>query len=445
MGRGLAGLAQLGKRLARDAYAGGVDWRIRWLDGRYALSGWAGYSYISGDSLAIGRVQRSSAHYFQRPDATHLGYSTGRTSMSGYTASIRADKDAGKHILWGAQVVAESPGYEVNDLGRVQSSDDIEYNADIQVRETEPGKYFQNWRFGFVTRGAYNFAGDRTNHEWSQNTTLTFRNLWQLNVNTKLDLETLDDAMTRGGPLMKTSFSRGHEVRVNSPFGGRSFYNARVNWSRDDLGGHRLSLGGNVTIRPAPRWQFSLEPNYQTGTDARQYVTSLSDAGATRTFGRRYIFAFVDRTTLSMKTRLSYAFSPAMTLEGYAEPFAASGRYHDIGELRSPRTSSIIRYGSEGTSIATAADGSYSVSDGSSVFSLPRQDFGVLSFRSNMVLRWEWHPGSTLFVVWQQNRRASDALGETVQLRDLLNTTRAGGDNFLSVKISYWLPVAGGG
>jgi hypothetical protein len=69
----------------------------------------------------------------------------------------------------------------------------------------------------------------------------------------------------------------------------------------------------------------------------------------------------------------------------------------------------------------------------------------VLSFRSNMVMRWEWVPGSTLFVVWQQNRRAADAFGDPARTRDLLRTTRASGDNFLAVKVSYWLPVRLGG
>ena len=184
MHRDVNTLPQLAGLLSREAMSGGVDWRIRMQQGRYAVSGWAGYSYVTGDTLAMTRIQRSSAHFFQRPDGGYLGYNTALRSLAGYTASIRADKDAGRHVLWGAQVVAESPGYEVNDVGRLQSADDIEYNADIQIRETLPGRYLQNWRLGFVTRGAFNYGGDRTNHELQQNTTVTFKNFWSLNVNT---------------------------------------------------------------------------------------------------------------------------------------------------------------------------------------------------------------------------------------------------------------------
>lgn len=435
----------LAARVTNQAYAGGVDWRIRWLQGRYAVSGYAGFSYVEGDSLAIGRIQRSSAHYFQRPDGRYLDYNTARRSLAGYTASIRADKDAGRRILWGAQLSTESSGYEVNDVGRLQSADGIDYNADIQVRETEPGRYFRNWRLGFVTRGAFNYGGDRTNEEWNQNTTLTFLNFWTFNLNTKFDLPTLDDRLTRGGPLMRTAFSWGQEYRLNSATGSRVGWRANFSWNRDGLGGWRNNASGGITLRPAPRWQLSLDPNYQVSTDARQYVATVTDAAATATYGARYVFAYVDRVTTSLRTRLNYAFSPSLTLEGYAEPFAASGRYHGIGELRAPQTNALRTYGTDGTTMTRMPDGSYVIVPAGTPFTLENRDFNVLSFRSNVVLRWEWHPGSTLFVVWQQNRRASEALGEPVRAGDLLNTTRAGGDNYFALKLSYWLPLTGRG
>ena len=442
MRREMDGRPTLSNALSREAYSGGVDWRLRFQQGRYAISGWAGFSYVAGDSLAMARVQRSSAHFFQRPDADHLDYDTSRRSLSGLTASLRADKDAGEHVLWGIQVNTETPGYEVNDLGRLQSADDIDYNADIQLRNTRPGPAFQNWRVGVMTKGAFNYGGERTDNEWSLTSALTFKNLWSVNTTTRADLSTLDDALTRGGPLMTTALATSQEFRLSSPFGGKRFYRLNTNLGRDDLGGHRVSFGGGLTFRPTPRWQASLDPSYSRSTDARQYVTSVENAASTATYGRRYVFAFVDRVTISLKTRLNYAFSPALTLEGYAEPFVASGHFRDFGELRAPRANALRTFGTDGTTIV-AGSGSYAVSDGGTAFTLTDPDFNVLSLRSNVVLRWEWNPGSTLFFVWQQNRRAAETLGEPVRFGDLRNTTRTKGDNFLSVKVSYWLPVGG--
>ncbi len=444
MRREIGGDTALAARLTDNAISGGIDWRIRWQQGRYAVSGYAGFSHVAGDSLAIARIQRSSAHYFQRPDADHLDYASALTALTGYTASLRADKDAGRRILWGAQVSTETAGYEVNDVGRVQSTDDIEYNADIQIRETQPGPYLRSWRMGFVTRGAFNYGGDRTNEEWNQNTSVTFLNFWSFNINSRFDLPTLDDALTRGGPLMATPLGWGQDYRLNSPMGARTNWRVNVNWNKNALGGWRNSVGGGLTLRPAPRWQLSLDPNFQVSTDARQFVTTIADASASATYGARYLFARVDRVTTSLKTRLNYAFSPALTLEGYAEPFAASGRYGGLGELRAPRTSDLRVYGTDGTTATRLADGSTAVQVDGSTFTISNRDFNVLSFRSNAVLRWEWAPGSTLYLVWQQNRRASEALGERVRVGDLLRTTHANGDNFLALKISYWLPLATG-
>lgn len=441
--RDLTSEPTLSDLLSREAAAAGLDWRIRFQQGKYAITGWAGFSYVAGDSLAIAATQLSSAHYFARPDATHLTYDPSRRSLGGYTASLRADKDAGRHILWGAQLTTESPGYEVNDMGRLQSADDIDYNADIQIRETEPGRYLQNWRLGFLTRGSYNYGRDHTVNSWSETTTLTFKNLWNLTMRTQLDLPTMDDALTRGGPVMQTGRNLSQEVRLSNSFGSRTGWRLGLVLARDNIGGHRVNTSGSLTMRPAPSWQLSFEPSYVKGTDPRQYITTVLDPQATDTYGNRYVFAYVDRTTISLRTRLNYAFSPVLTLEGYGEPFVASGTFYDFGDLRQARRRQLRTYGSAGTTITRRSDGGYDLSSGATSFSIDDPDFHVLSFRSNLVLRWEWNPGSTLFLVWQQNRFSSTTERRSVAIGDLWSTARADGDNYLALKVSYWFPLGG--
>ena len=142
-----------------------------------------------------------------------------------------------------------------------------------------------------------------------------------------------------------------------------------------------------------------------------------------------------------MRLRLNYAFSPQLTVEGYAEPFVASGRYTDFGELSVARSRHLRLYGTDGTQLSTDSAGNRRVTDGAQSFDIANRDFRVRSFRSNVVLRWEWNPGSTLFLVWQQNRRAAEALGDHVRFSNLWETARVAGDNFVSLKMSFWLPV----
>ncbi len=433
----------LARLLTREAYYGGLDWRVRMQQGRYAISGNVAGTYVAGDTAAIRRLQTASTRFLQRPDMTHGRYDPLKTSMSGYTVRLRADKDAGNLILWGAEVKAESPGYEVNDLGRLQSTDDIEYNADIQLRETQPGRYFQNWRLGFETRGARTFGGIHQGNAWTQNTSLTLKNFWNVNLRSTFELASLDDALTRGGPIMGKPREFKQDLRLNTAFGAQTFWRVNGGYEIDEFDAMRVNVGAQLTLRPSDRVSVSVEPSYQRGTDPRQYVTRV--VGGVRTFGTRYIFGELERSTMSAKLRLNYTVSPNLSFEGYGEPFVSSGGYANMGELSAPRSRALRFYGTDGTSASIDSLGVRTVTDGAQTFSISNRDFHVLSFRSNVVMRWEWVPGSTLFVVWQQNRRTSEAFRQSLSASELYRTTRAAGDNFLSVKLSYWLPVSLGG
>ena len=353
---------------------------------------------------------------------------------------MRADKDAGRRILWGAQIQTNTPGFELNDVGRLQSSDEIEYNADIQIRETLPGRFLQNWRLGFDTHGGWNYGGEKQSENWNQQTTLTFKNFWQLQVNTSFALRAQNMTLTRGGPSMGTGHSWSEEVRLNNASNSRTGWRVNGRVGHAEFGGHRQNAGAQLTLRPTDRWQLSIEPNYSRVTEPRQYVWTFEDSLA-RFFDNRWVFAYVDRTTLSTRLRANYAFSPTLTLEAYAEPFAADGHYRDFGELEAPRSRELRYYGTSGTTIRRESDGSHTITDGASTFSVEPVDFHILSLRTNMVLRWEWNPGSSLFLVWQQNKNASELIGRPVGMRSMWHATRAAGDNFFSIKASYWLPL----
>ena len=123
----------------------------------------------------------------------------------------------------------------------------------------------------------------------------------------------------------------------------------------------------------------------------------------------------------------------------YAEPFTASGRYDTFGETLAPGERALRVYGTDGTTIERRLDGTRLVTDGDEAFILDNDDFNIRSFRSNVVLRWEWRPGSTLFVVWQQNRASRVAVGQHVGLGDLFGSLSVPGDNIFAVKTTLWM------
>jgi hypothetical protein len=439
--RALGHTPSLQSLLTDHAVAGGTDWKLRYKQGMYEVTGWVGGSYVSGSRQALTRIQRSSAHFFQRPDQDHIHLDTMRTSLSGTSASLRFDKNAGRFSLGGIQLSMRSPGFEINDAGQMRSADDIDFNADIQLRDTKPNRYVRFFNFGTAMTAGWNFGGIRQNLRFSESAQTTLHNFLRLSASVARVVGSESDDLTRGGPLMGTASGMQYSASVSSRANMPTVWSARGSYQRDDFGGWNWSTGTTLTVRPASNWQASVDPTYSRVVDARQYIGTRA-GGSSATYGNRYIFSFIERSTLSARFRLNYAVNPNFTVEAYAEPFTSSGHFHDFGELTAARANTLRVYGAPGTgTTATRSSTGTVVTDGSNSFTLPNLDFNRLSFRSNLVLRWEWLPGSTAFLIWQQSRFAEDARGQLIAPRDLLDATKAQGDNILVAKVSYWFGV----
>src|SRR5690606_2046533 len=138
----------------------------------------------------------------------------------------------------------------------------------------------------------------------------------------------------------------------------------------DELGGYGFNSNMSLTLRPGPRWQLTMRPQYMRRTDSQQYVTRLS-GGRPETFGSRYVFGYIHRTEYSMELRASFTLKPDLNLDVYAEPFASSGHYYDLGELASPKSIERITYGRDaGTQVAMDADGNRTVTWGPDTFTV---------------------------------------------------------------------------
>jgi hypothetical protein len=288
----------------------------------------------------------------------------------------------------------------------------------------------------------WNYGGTQQYMRFAENAQFTLHNFKRLFGRITVHRRSLSDDLTRGGPLMGTPNAYEWMLQILSRAQVPTVWYARTIYFHDEFGGWRSDWTAGVSLRPASQWQASIDPTYSRAVDARQYVATRSGGSAT-TFGQRYIFSFIERSTLSARFRLNYAFTPNFTVEAYAEPFAASGRFYDFGELPAPESRALRTYGASGTGTTITRDtsGESTVNDGGSTFTIPALDFQRLSFRSNLVLRWEWLPGSTAFLIWQQSRQDIGAAGQLIGPRDLWDATRATGDNFFVVKVSYWLGV----
>lgn len=424
----------LANLLARDAVSGLVEGRWRWAGGKYDINYWQGHTLVRGDSLAILRQQRSSRRYWQRVDAFRVDSS--RRQLGGFNYGLGHSKMAGKHWLWDIDFTGESPGFEPNDMGSISNVDNRRLFIGPRWRETQPTRLFRAYSVSAGLERGWSWNWLHRFTEGSLSTDLTLPNFWRLSADVGHNRPAFSDRLTRGGPVMATPAGRAFDVELQNRSAARHPFGVEFRSERDDNGGWEHSAEIGFGWRPGERWEIRFDPEWGRARDTRQYVTTLS-GGRPATYGNRYIFAAVDLSELSGQMRVNYTFTPNLTLETYAEPFVSSGRFHTFGELSAPRSRDLIVYGTAGTSIVRNPDGSSTVTDGASTFTLPNEDFNVRSFRSNMVLRWEWRRGSTLFLVWQQNREA-DLISGNARLDDLWNTLDAPGSNFLAVKLTYW-------
>ena len=440
----------LSSLLTRSAYSGGADMLLRFRGGDYSSRSYVGFSSVRGETDAISLLQQSSARYLQRPDAKSFHFDPTRTVMNGFAAMTSLDKNSGKHWLGGGYVGAESPGLELNDIGRLGTGDGKFGGVYGIFRETQPGRAFQRYNFYGGVDAERNFDGDMQYLQYTHQGSATFKNFWALNYTLAHSTRAQDERLTRGGPSMGYGYNNWAIVSLGNSFASKTRWMGRVYYGKDEFGTPTNRISGLFSMQPGPQWQLSLEPNYLRAVNPRQYVRTISDAGGgTQTYGKRYVFAFIDQSTFFTDIRLNYTLRPDLTLEMFVEPFAASGRYYDFGELAAARSRNLRHYGQDNTTIVQQADQSYVVTDRAFVdiegtpskFTIPFRDFNVRSALSNMVVRWEYRPGSTFFFVWQQNRSGFEPNGQLVGLGDLFGGYSSVANNFFAVKANFWIPA----
>jgi hypothetical protein len=438
----------LESRLRSSGQAAGIDGRIEWGNQAWGLSGRFAGSRVAGSASAIALTQRSSARYMARPDADHLDYDPEATSLEGYFGRLDLDRQSG---TWqgGISLSATSPGFEVNDLGFQSAADRIDIGARFGYRQPRAGRHFRSLNLTASSRLLSNFGREALTKEVGLQLNATHMSQNGFNARVSRSFSSWDDRLTRGGPL--TLSPAGYSANVGLNTDSRRFIQMRTGFqlSGDDGGASRRSGNLNMTMRFREIYEVQLGTNLSRTHTPAQWVPAQGSAGGAS--ANRHVFAELDQTTFEVNARLNITFTPDLTFELYAQPFISSGDYGAIRELAAPRTFDFLTYGEDVGTIEREESGQYRISptgDPEQYFFVSDRDFNFRSLIGNAVLRWEWRPGSTLYLVWQQNRAerliagAGDPEG-TYGHFDLAGDSRAlfsiHPDNTLMVKVTYWL------
>jgi hypothetical protein len=418
MHRNLPGDRSLDFLPSRAAYTG-VNFEHTWSQRAWAFWGFVAGSYTAGSEEAMIRLQRGPNHYRQRPDAWRLGVDSSATSLTGAEWRLQLERRSGRHwtgAVWAAQ---RTPGFEVNDVGFFQGSERLDGGVRVSYQEIAPGRVlrsyrlttftFHNWRHEALREPlSFSMWGDAHKAGYvTTNADLTFLNYWGLTTSLGYGPGVRSEVPTRGGPLMLVPSRVTYRLRGNTDPRARFTVSPAAQFMRSAADAWSTSLEVEVGYRPSPQVDIEVEPSLERERDPRQYVATANDPSFTPTFGQRFIFADIDRTTFSLATRLNVTFTPHLTLQLFAQPLLSAGEFVTYKQFSQAGTDRFEPFEEgtavpAGTSVRCVGGRTCRVgdtrfvdfqADGTSDISFRERDFRVRSLRGNSVLRWEYRPG----------------------------------------------------
>jgi hypothetical protein len=400
--------------LPSSAATGGIDydWRI---GRRFSVNGFLAGSSLRGSTQAITELQESNVHSFQRDDAGHVDVDRDATRLNGYAGSVALGKIAGERTRFSSFFGFKSPGFDINDLGFQRRADERVESQWLQWRFDKPGKYVRTFRINFNHWGAWNFDGDRLFLGGNVNAHWTFQNFWAIGSGLNVNARGFDDRATRGGPGAYSNGPVGNWFYVETDARKPVSLDWFSFWNNDFQGSRIVELSPSVTVRPTSALSFQFGSRWSSNKDDAQWIENLEEDSASP----HYVFGRLKQTTVAATFRVNYTMSPNLSLQLYGQPFVSAGRYEHYKELvdgRAERHSDRYR--------------SFAYTDNA--------DFNYLSFRTTNVLRWEFKPGSTLFVVWQQGRDEDGDRGDFRFGRDFRQVFSTPSSNTVLVKLAYW-------
>jgi hypothetical protein len=424
--------------LAEQAYVAGADAHV-FLDSSrdWVIHGKVAGSRVSGATTFVESLQRAPQRYYQRPDAPHIVFDPSRTSLSGYNGRLSLNRNNG---VWrvNSSLWAVSPGFESNDVGFHNRGDRAGAHTVFMWRNVTPDRLSRSRTFWAAKAWTWNLNRELQSDGWFGSASFTFLNYWEFGSGLRLLRRTLDDRLTRGGPAVTNPRSVGWDAQLSTD--SRKLLSLTLSSNGDESGeaGWSRSYGVEVRFKPSSMLTISTGPELEHSRTSAQYVRTVSDATAAETYGARYIFGDLDRTELSMTTRVGLVLTPRVSLQIFAQPLLSSGDYREFKELARPRTFDFTRFENP---LFDPATGTYTIEPGAgaSPFSFSDPDFNFKSARLNAVFRWELKPGSTLYAVWTRQQVDLQHPGDFALGRDARAMFGAPGDDVFLVKLAYWI------
>ena len=420
-----------------QAYTAGFQAQHRWDDNAWLLDLRGTGSWVHGSVEAMQATQESQVHLYQRPDATDVHFDPNARSMAGGDLTLKLGRFGDtKHVRYFIGANARTPGLELNDVGFLTSADRQLGFVYGEYREDSPGDTVLNWS---VNSDVFAVATAEPRLEtwgFECNGHMQLVNYWQIAGGCNIANNRWDYQYLRGGPTLHQDNSVSGYTEIDSdtrkPIWMSIVGRASSLPTQDELDG---GIDVGATIQARPNIDLFVGPSWYERDDPQQYVAQADDTGGTR----HYVMARIKQTTASITMRLNWTFSPHLSLQAYAQPFIATGRYSEYKDFNNPHADTFTDrfHMLQGREYSIDADTVHASYNGSYSFAKP--DFDLRQLRSTMVLRWEYRPGSTVFAIWSHGQTSTIDDGRFRLGADLSGLIHAPAENVVMVKANYWI------
>ncbi len=431
----------------KNAFIGGIDgWTSFDNQKEYMLAGWIAVSRIEGSSDRMLQIQTNSAHYFQRPDRSYIQIDSSATSLTGTAGRVVFNKQRGKLVL-NAAVGWISPGFESNDLGFLFRTDVINYHVTTGYRWLDPTEYYRSVVFLSTYFRTTDFGGTNQfnglwNYLWYR-----FTNYHSVECSYTYGFPFYDVYKTRGGPAIYVKYGREYNIEYSTD-SRRDVKAVFDYYEYNGQNGRARNYQFNLVCQPWSSLSIALGPKYSISNENDYWLRTETDQTAIYTGGKRYIFASLDYKEISAQFRVDWTLTPMLSFQIFLQPLFSKGVYSNFHYLQRSRSNDFIYYGMNNSSfeVRYSEDGSVDKylldadGNGPSVpVSLDNPDFSSVSLRGSAVLRWEYLPGSTIYLVWNHNRFENTEIS-SFQFRPLMKRLeRADPNSIIMLKWTYWL------
>ncbi len=422
--------------LPENSFTGGIDFLHQWHDKEFYLDARLIGSTINGDAQAISRIQQSSAHFFQRPDADHLEFDPGSTSLSGQGGRIRIGK--GSKGLWrySTGVSWRSPGLELNDLGFMHMADVFNVENKLSYFVNQPVSIFRTYYVDFSQQSNWDYGMNYLSTKLNLSTGFEFLNKWGISPWAEHTGEALDNHILRGGYAMKIPAVTKVGCYVHTDYAKKLGFgfSSSTEWAADKVYKNNF-FSPSITYQPVNTLRFSVGVEYSKNGNELQYVSTPAINSESR-----YILGMIDQKTVGATFRIDYNITPELSIQYYGSPFASVGKYSNFKSVINPTAN---KYGDRFELLnPVTQDNSYVVSEaGNGTYSFGNPDFSFSQFRSNMVFHWEYNPGSHLYFVWSNERTHFENTSSGTLNSAMRNLGDVFPKNLFLVKLSYWFSI----